>query len=106
MNYRCLPSEDVAALAWCDVSLRGIRWRTEDAGIDVLLQRPGQDVESCLRCSWVSEVRSTLSFSGGPALTWNVVFSRLPDGGWRVFFDFASRGEIDLLCGDLALLPA
>lgn len=96
-------AEQVAALPWGDVALRGIRWRAEDAGMDLLVERPGEG-ESCLRCSWVSHVRSTLSFVGGPALTWDVEFACRPDGSWRVRFDFASRGELDLTCDEVVLV--
>ena len=98
-------AEHVATLPWGDVTLRGIRWRVEDACMDLMIERPGER-ESCLRCSWVSEVRSTLSFAAGPPLTWGADFVRLPGGGWRVRFDFASRGEFEITCDDLALVHA
>jgi hypothetical protein len=96
-------AEQIAALPWGDVTLRGIRWRVEDAGMDLTIEGRGE-YEFCLRCSWVSQVRSTLSFAGGPALTWDVDFVRLPEGGWQVCFDFASRGELELTCGEIRLV--
>lgn len=100
-----VAAAQVAALPWGDVTLRGIRWRAEDAGMDLLIERPGEG-ETCLRCSWVSGFRTTLSFAGGPPLSWDADFERLSDGRWRLRFDFAARGEFVVTCDEIELIRA
>lgn len=40
---------------------------------------------------------------GGYLLTWDIDFEKLPDDRWKLFVDFRSRGEIEVVCNDIAV---
>ena len=62
----------------------------------------GKQATGTLVCHWPRSVRIDFSYdvhSGAP-FTWDVGFTALDEGGWRIALE-ASDGGIDLECSDL-----
>src|SRR2546423_10504736 len=104
---RSTRTQDITSVTWSDVEIHGVMW--QGAGRDLVLrvQFPGiepPDDRSCLIAfRWAEGILINLQFPekhGGYLLTWDATFTRNPDGGWSVVFDFAHAGSIRLKCTD------
>jgi len=91
---------------WCDVVLQSIEWAEagRDLVVEVLVPAGRVTNRRVLVCRWAEAVLVQLAFRPGhlgPALSWDATFERLPDGKCSILFDFASDGEIRLVCASL-----
>lgn len=100
-----ISDEEIAQMHWCDLYLREVSWI--EGGRDLVLKFlvPPADRELRLTCRWTMGLRISLDLAGvgGAAMTRDGTVLRNPEGAWDVGFDFASAGEILLICQDLEL---
>jgi hypothetical protein len=94
-----LSDASVLALAWPDASSIAITMR--------FVHGPpvGQEAVGTLVCRWPRSIRIDLSsedWTGAP-FTWDVAFTALDDGGWKVALDFGGTpaGGIELVCAEM-----
>jgi hypothetical protein len=86
---------------WCDVYLEGITWA--ESGRDVVIRvRRRTTIEIVCRWAEATEIRLEIKPGiGGSPLSWDGEIARLPDGRISVRFDFASTGELRLVCSEI-----
>lgn len=88
----------------CDSQLTKITW--ENQGRDVVFVcNSEQGKTDILTCNWAHSVSfdyKTNKDEGGYSLTWNVKFEQMANNEWKVVFDFASKGKIELMCSEIS----
>lgn len=97
-----LTGSEVAKRSWCDVTLTEILW-VNDGRDFVLKWNLHNNQRGILECSWAHSININLISSeneGGFLLTFDAKFQQ-QDRGWKVEFNFASKGTIELECNEL-----
>ncbi len=96
---------EVENLINSDACLKGFIW--SDDGVDLNLAFDTIAIGNCkLKCTWASGVNIMLDSKQnvlGMPLTREVYYKRLSNGRFKVKFDFADRGCVDIECEDLIL---
>lgn len=98
--------EEIRSLAWADVELRNIRWEADGRDVVFGLRLPSTSGSRSLACRWAEGLVVNLASPaarGGSPLTWGATFAKLPDGRWSVLLDFASAGEVRLICAEVEI---
>ena len=107
-----LSMEQLTALPWCDVELRGITWAEGGRELRLELWPPssgcgtGETPHHLLCARWARGIRIDLHQAreaGGYLFTWDVLFEQDPLGEWSVHFDFGSAGSLSFKCTDLVI---
>lgn len=101
--------EEVKSLRWADVELRNIGWDADGRDVVLRLRAPCSSDARVLVCRWAEALVVSLASPegrGGYPLTWDATFARLADGKWSVLLDFASAGEVRLVCAEVEIREA
>jgi hypothetical protein len=97
-----LAKDEVQKLPRGDVQLAGISWLPDMSLAFTLLLPDGR--QGRLLCTFTRHMRIALEFevrAGGYPLSWDIVYSELPGGGWHVLMDFAHTGSAEFDCAEL-----
>jgi len=104
MMSKPTTDDELAQMDWCDVSLCGISWVENGRDLVLELLLPPSDSALRLTCRWVRGLQTNLEFAkdtAGYPLTWEGNVRRRDDGAWSIEFDFASTGNLALVCQDI-----
>ncbi len=99
---QALTKEEIQKLPRCDVELAGIDWQPDMLLVFTLLLPDG--MRARLRGTFARHLNIQLEFderSGGYPMTWDIIYSKLPDNGWHILMDFAGKGAIEFDCSEL-----
>jgi len=89
---------------WGDLELEGIGW--VEAGRDLVLRLREPALNRCrsVTLRWAEALQFRLALAdghGGRPLTWSGDVVPLPDGRYSFQLDFASTGDIRLVCAEI-----
>ncbi|GAB2529015.1 hypothetical protein [Microbulbifer agarilyticus] len=106
---RELTEGEVTELQWGDAEFTGYYWDSElkDPAL-VVRVKPSKSTLQELICFWATNLNLNLNYLDqvGSLRTWAVAFEILPEGRWRVLFDFAGQGSVEFECNSLAIRSA
>jgi hypothetical protein len=88
--------------AWCDVTLRALRWLDRDAALALEIS-DGAGVPREIVCSWVTVFKMTIDTQGA-LLSWGGSLRRRELGGWSLQLDFAHAGSLEIECKEFSVL--
>jgi hypothetical protein len=105
-----MAESGIESISWSDAELRGLAWDAD--GRDLVLRIHAADVGSTafhsrtITCRWAEalEIRlATKAQEGGYPSSFAGAVTRLPDGRYALSVDFASTGELRLVCSEIAV---
>ena len=105
-----LTLQEINGVGWCDAELESLAWIEDGRDLQLHVSLAGGEAV-CVRkrvvYRWAERLSISLAFSdscGGRPFSWEAIVDRLPDGRLSVAWDFASTGEIRLVCSSVEIL--
>ncbi len=93
INSQQLGDSDMSLIGWLDDK--------DSPNLRVVFERTSLPISFIF--AWVKNLRINLNAKRFRLMTRIVRFDHLPNGGWHVFIDFASDGEIEFDCETINL---
>lgn len=96
-----LGDDNLKEFVLCDAVLLGIAWVEHQPDLQIRI-RTGDKRLATLACTWAGPINIGFKNLAGTALSWRANFKR-EGQRWRMIFDFASKGFIELICSEVRL---